>query len=61
MSERSSDSQFPSLIGVVFAVVAVVGYGVFGWRFGESGGILLALAVGGLLVSAGLELYWGLS
>jgi len=61
MPGRSSDSGLPSFLGAAFAVIAVVGYVVFGWRFGDSGGVALALAVGALLVAAGLELYRGLN
>jgi hypothetical protein len=46
------------MLGAAFAVVAVVGFVVFGWRFGsDSGSVPTALAAVAVLVAVGTTLY----
>lgn len=57
MPGRASSSSALQYVGALAAVVGVVGYGVFGWRFGETGGVVpLALGV----ICAGVAVVWGL-
>lgn len=46
-------------LGLVAAVVGVVGYVAFGWRFGDggSGGLPFALGIAFCVVAAGLTLF----
>lgn len=56
MSERHSLSKL-QIVGVIAAIIGVVGYAVFGWRFGESDGIL-PFALGA--VFGGVAIVWTL-
>jgi len=45
------------LVGLLFAVVAAVGYVAFGWRFGgDSSPVVLALAAVAVALAVGSEL-----
>jgi len=48
MPGRPSQSTPLHYVGAVVALIAVVGYTVFGWRFGESGGIV-PFAIGAII------------
>lgn len=52
------NSQRLTLVALAFAVVGVVGYTVFGWRFGgDSSPIALVLAGLAVALAVGSELY----
>jgi hypothetical protein len=40
MPGRSSQAKPLRYIGIAVALLAIVGYTVFGWRFGETGGTI---------------------
>ena len=54
MPGRASSSQTLQYVGAIAAVIGVLGYVVFGWRFGETdaaipfilGGFAAAIAIG---------------
>ncbi|MFC7199709.1 hypothetical protein [Halospeciosus flavus] len=57
MSGRSQSKLLQSL-GVIAALVGLVGYVVFGWRFGEGGGVVPnALGVAFALVAVVWTMY----
>lgn len=43
------------LVGLAFAVVAAVGYVVFGWRFGDGNQLTFALGVGAAALALGVK------
>jgi hypothetical protein len=58
MPGRATDSSSLRFVGAAVAVVAVIGYVVFGWRFGgDSGTVPTALAVLAVAVGVGVTLY----
>lgn len=58
MPGKWSRSQPIRYVGVAFAIVAVVGFAAFGWRFGETdGAIPTALGVAAVAIAVGVELY----
>ena len=58
MPGRSSKSKPLQYIGIAVALTAIVGYTVFGWRFGETGGTI-PFAVGAVVAifAVGWTLY----
>lgn len=58
MPGRPTQSQPLQYIGALAALIAIVGYVVFDWRFGESDGIV-PLAIG--IVCVLLAIGWTLS
>ena len=58
MVGRSSESKPLQYLGAIVALIAVVGYVVFGWRFGETDGVLpLAIGILGAIIAVGWTLY----
>lgn len=58
MPGRPSQSKPLQYIGALVALIAIIGYVVFGWRFGETDGILpLALGIGCAVLAIGWTLY----
>ena len=49
MPERSSQPRLLQYVGVLVAIIAVVGYVVFGWRFGETESVI-PFVIGGICV-----------
>jgi CHASE2 domain-containing sensor protein len=58
MPGRTSSSNVLQYVGVIAAIVGVIGYVVFGWQFGETDSPI-AFALGAIRVSiaGGWELY----
>jgi hypothetical protein len=50
MPGSRSESSLGTLVGIAVALVAVVGYVVFGWSFGESSGSV-PFAIGALVAA----------
>lgn len=62
MPGRSSRSKPLQYIGIATALLALVGYTVFGWRFGESGGTTpFAVGAAVAVFAVGWTLYQRLS
>jgi hypothetical protein len=58
MPGRASSSKPLQYIGALVAAVAVVGYVVFGWRFGETDSVIpFALSAVCVVIAVGWELY----
>ena len=58
MPGRPSQSKPLQYIGALVALIAIVGYVVFGWRFGETDGILpLAIGIICVILAVGSTLY----
>lgn len=58
MPGRASSSKPLQYVGALVAVVAVIGYVVFGWRFGETdSAIPFALGAVCAVLAVGWELY----
>lgn len=58
MPGRPSQSKPLQYIGVLVAIIALVGYVVFGWRFGEADGVLpLAIGIVCVIIAVGWTLY----
>lgn len=60
MRDMPGRSQSTALqyVGALVALVALVGYVVFGWRFGETDGTLpLAIGVACAIIAVGWTLY----
>lgn len=57
MPGRSSASKPLQYVGVLVALIALVGYSVFGWRFGEANGVLpLTIGILGAVIAVGWTL-----
>ena len=62
MPGRANESPSLQLVAAAIALVAVVGYVVFGWRFGgESNTLSTALAVVAVAIAIGATAYRRLS
>ena len=58
MPGRASSSKSLQFIGALAAVVGVIGYVVFGWRFGETDGTIpFVLGAVCVVIAVGWELY----
>jgi hypothetical protein len=57
MPGRPSDSTPLQYVGVLAALLGLVGYSVFGWRFGESGGLPFAIGLLFVAVAIGATVY----
>lgn len=57
MPGRSSQSTIVQAIGALVALVAVVGYVVFDWRFGSGDVGPLLMGVGAAILAIGLTVY----
>lgn len=58
MPGRPSQSKPLQYIGALVALIAIVGYVVFDWRFGETDGILpLAIGIICVILAVGSTLY----
>lgn len=58
MSGRFARSKVFRYVGAIAALIGVVGYTVFGWRFGENDGVVpLALGIVFALTAVGWTLY----
>lgn len=62
MPGRSSQSKSIQYIGIAVALLAIVGYTVFGWRFGETSGTTpFAVGAAVAIFAVGWTLYQQLS
>lgn len=52
-----SGSTIGRAIGIAVAVVGVIGYFVFGWRFGSGGGLSSSVGFLVAVLAAGLVIY----
>lgn len=58
MPGRASSSKSLQYIGLLVAAVAVIGYVVFGWRFGETDSVIpFMLGAVCVVIAVGWELY----
>lgn len=58
MASRPSQSKPLQIVGVFVAVLALVGYVVFDWRFGETDGVVpLAIGIICAILAVGWTLY----
>jgi hypothetical protein len=54
---RSSGSGIAVYIGVLAGIIGLVGYAVFGWRFGSSNGVLpTALGIAFVVIAIAIAL-----
>lgn len=62
MSGRASSSQTLQYVGAIAAVIGVIGYVVFGWRFGETDATIpFFLGALGAAITIGWNLYHRIS
>jgi len=58
MPGRPSQSKPLQYIGALVALIALVGYVAFDWRFGETNGVLpLAIGIVCVIIAVGWEFY----